>query len=114
MLLSLIPCLDVHADHQICLVSLLGSVITSPPLSPFNEDRNPVHWAYLCLKFYESQTSKFLQHHHLVIILVAVFSEMHFACISKCQTLYFVVMLHNMLYLKVLIFTKIYCVYTEK
>jgi len=46
-----IPYLDIRADHQICLISLLNSVNSSPPLSPVNEDRNPVHWAFIFTKF---------------------------------------------------------------
>lgn len=47
MLVSVIPYLDIHAANQICSVSLLHSAILCPSLSPVNDDRNPVHWAFM-------------------------------------------------------------------
>jgi hypothetical protein len=46
IMLSVIPYLDIRA-HRICLVALLHSIISSTPHFPLNEDRNPVHWAFM-------------------------------------------------------------------
>ena len=97
VMLSVIPYLDIHADHQSCLVSLLSSVNSSPPISPVYEDRNPVHWAFMFQKISRNlRNQKFLLDHHLGHNSCGcIFLKCTLHAFPSAKLFILVVMLHN-------------------